>query len=746
MPADSPRAGRPSRQAPWAGAAPARRAAQLGLLVALAAWSPGCGRGARQPTTGGGPEDLLAAARAGDVTTVRRLLDAGIPVDAGNRYDDTALGMASRAGSVELVRLLLERGADPNHRERFFGAAPLDHALEAGHVAIAALLLAGGADDREGALERAIDRGWIDLARAAVESGPLHESRLGALRARAAELDPAWQEILDAATNRPDPPLPRYSPDDLERFAGVYEAQASSATAAVSVEAGKLLLAVGGEQHALEVAGDRVFRSGDGELRASFWGRWGTVEILSLSRGGAAEEQFRLSVAEPAGAAAFRPAPGASRSREPTVHWPGFRGSGASGVGDGIDPPTTWDVPSGGSLRWQVELPGLGHSSPIVWGDRVFVTTAVADALPQQIRTGLSGSGDPVDERVEHRWLVLAFDKRTGRKLWETEIGRDVPLTRRHFKASQASSTPVTDGRRIVAVFPTAGMACLDLDGGIRWRRSLGGLNAGAPGDPGLEWGFASSPLIHRSKVIVQVDVHEGAYLGAWDLDTGRPLWRTERDVVPSWATPSVLPAPGADELIVNGSTIHGYDPETGRELWSLGPNSELVIATPVIGEGVAYVTAGYAPVKPIYAIRAGSRGALDPAPAAGHLLWSQERGGAYMPTPLLYRGLLYVVHHNGVLVAYDARSGTAIFKSRFSRGGTFTASPIAANGKLYVATEEGSIYVLEAGPEYRELAVNDVGEPLLATPAVSEGLLLVRTPRRLLALAANGDVDPGFE
>jgi outer membrane protein assembly factor BamB len=277
-------------------------------------------------------------------------------------------------------------------------------------------------------------------------------------------------------------------------------------------------------------------------------------------------------------------------------------------------------------------------------------------------------------------------------------------------------------------------MVCLDLDGKIRWKQELGGLNAGAPGDPGLEWGFASSPVLHGSKVIVQVDVHEGPYIAAWDLGTGRRLWRTERDVVPSWATPNLLPAPGGDELVVNGSIIHGYDPETGHELWSLAPNSELAIATPVIGEGVAYVTAGYAPVKPIYAIRAGSRGALDPT-SGEQLLWSQERGGAYMPTPLLYRGLLYVVHHNGIIVAYDAQSGTAIFKSRFSRGGTFTASPIAANGKLYAATEEGWLYVLEAGPEYRELSINDLGEPVMATPAISEGLLLVRTPGHLTAL-----------
>ena len=253
-----------------------------------------------------------------------------------------------------------------------------------------------------------------------------------------------------------------------------------------------------------------------------------------------------------------------------------------------------------------------------------------------------------------------------------------------------------------------------------------------------MQWGFASSPILHGPRVILQVDVHDGPYLAAWELETGRPLWRTERDVPPSWATPSVLRFETGDELVVNGTTIHGYDPETGHELWSLGPNSELVVATPVIGNGVAYVSAGYAPVKPIYAVRAGTRGTLEVDPAAGHdrLLWSHERGGAYMPTPLLYRGLFYVVHHNSRIVAYDAKTGAAIYKSRFSRGGTFTGSPVAVNGKLYTATEEGLVYVLDAGPEYHEIAVNDMGQPLMASPAVSEGTLLFRTPSQLVAVA----------
>jgi outer membrane protein assembly factor BamB len=290
-----------------------------------------------------------------------------------------------------------------------------------------------------------------------------------------------------------------------------------------------------------------------------------------------------------------------------------------------------------------------------------------------------------------------------------------------------------------VVVFPTVGIACLDLDGHVLWRHDLGSLAAGAFTDPSLEWGFASSPVLYGSRVILQVDTHQEQYLAAWDLDTGEPAWRTERHVAPSWATPTVASGPDGDELVVNGSTIHGYDPATGQELWSLGPNSELVIATPVAGDGVAYVASGYPPVKPIYAVPLGLRGEheVEPGNDSDELLWSQRLGGAYMPTPLLYRGLYYVVHHNGRIVAYDPATGSALYKKRFSRGGAFTGSPVAVNGKLYVPTEEGLLYVLSSGEEYRELAINDVGEPLMATPAISEGILVLRTPTRLIAVAS---------
>ncbi|HVR30387.1 MAG TPA: PQQ-binding-like beta-propeller repeat protein, partial [Thermoanaerobaculia bacterium] len=240
--------------------------------------------------------------------------------------------------------------------------------------------------------------------------------------------------------------------------------------------------------------------------------------------------------------------------------------------------------------------------------------------------------------------------------------------------------------------------------------------------------------------VILQVDVHDGPYLAAWDLETGEERWRTPRDgVAPSWATPALWPTPGGVEVVANASIIRGDDARDGRELWSLSPNSEQVVATPVVDGGILYVSSGYPPAKPIYAVKPGLRGRVEVTPGEpdDRLVWSDPRGGAYMPTPLVYRGLLYIVHHNGRLVAYDAATGEAIYKARFSKSGTFTSSPIAANGKIYTGTEEGLLYVFAAGPEYRELVVNDMGEPVMATPAIANGVLYVRTPSRLVALAA---------
>jgi len=718
------------------------------VLIGLTA----CGTPDPEPATGAEPvvsaeaAALHEAARAGNLAEVRRLVeDGGVTIDAGDRYGASALMMAADRGDLELVSYLLGAGADVNHREVFFNLSAFDNAVWKERAEVAAALLAAGSDQRDDAVAIAVQQNQPGLALAAIEAGPLLESTVEDLRARddlPAEIREI-RELLERAETRPDPEPPAYTREQLDRFEGRFEtwdaASGEEVQAEVHATDDGLLLTIGDEAPVqLTASGEREFRNGDGSIEAAFWGRLGTIESLSVSRDGEQPVRMRHSIAEARGAEAYDYDASAEAAAGATANWPQFRGHNASGVGEEIAVPVTWDVEAGTGVRWNVEIPGLGNSSPIVWGDRIVISTAVAEGIEQNVRTGLTGAGDPVDESVPHSWRVMAFDKRSGELLWDTEVGSGVPETRRHFKASQASSTPVTDGKHIVVVFPTAGMACLDLDGNVLWKHDLGGLNVSSPNDPGTHWGFASSPVIYDDRVIVQIDTYHEPHIAAWDLESGRQLWRTERDVPPSWATPTVVRGDGGDELVVNAATIKGYDPANGQELWSLAPNSELVIATPVVGDGVTYVSAGYAPVKPIYAVRNGTRGRFEVDPNEEYeqvLAWNHGRGGAYMPTPLLYRGILYLVHHNGRMVAYDADSGVPIYKTRFSQGGTFTGSPVAADGKLYLSTEEGQVYVIEAGPEYREIAVNEMNEPLMATPALSEGTLFLRTTRRLVAI-----------
>jgi outer membrane protein assembly factor BamB len=699
-------------------------------------------------------EALREAARQGDLAAVNAALAAGADIESGDRYNATALFLAARAGHVEIVRHLAERGADVNAAESFYDARPLETALENDDLEMARTLLALGAESREGALAAAVRGEDEALARAVVDAGPINQSTVDRLRAQAQS--PGMKAVIEAARTRPDPPIPTLGPDELERFVGSFEGWISETSATAMRRGDTLLLSVNGSEpvelevveHGIAGMAETTFRTvpGPGQagaMEASFWGRYGSVEGIYLTLPETETEMLRRSVAEPI-AATDRLRPSATeRSKRNTLNWPGFRGQDGDGIGDGAATPVSWNIETGDNVRFAIEIPGLGNSSPVVWGDRIFVTTAIAEGEQEGIRVGNTGSGETVRDEMVHSWQVLAFDKTTGKQLWSTEIGRGRPLTSRHFKATQANSTPVTDGKHLVVVFPTAGIASLDFDGNILWRHELGGLNASAFMDPELEWGYSSSPILYDDTVILQVDiskseVDEGAYLAAWDVSTGKTVWKVPRDVAPSFSTPSILHGSKGDELVVNGSTIHGYDPATGKELWSLGPNSELVIARPVVGDDLVYVSAGYAPIKPIYAVRAGTRGKIELTRGQEHesLAWSHEVGGAYMPTPLLYEGLFYLVHHNGRLVAYDAKTGDAYYKTRFSEGGTFTASPVVVNGRIYVPTEEGQMYVVAAGVEYQELAINEFNEPLMATPAVSEGTLYVRTPGHLYAIA----------
>ncbi len=420
--------------------------------------------------------------------------------------------------------------------------------------------------------------------------------------------------------------------------------------------------------------------------------------------------------------------------------WPQFRGEGASGAATGLNPPVHWDAVAGTNLLWKVEVPGLAISSPIVWGDTIFLTTAISSDKTQKFRTGLFGDTDSAKDMSPHTWKVLAYDKKSGKMLWEQTAHQGVPKTKRHPKSSQASATPVTNGKVVIAWFGSEGLYAYSTSGKLLWSKDLGLQNAGWFFDPDSEWGVGSSPVIYKDTVIVLCDRQKDSFIAAFNLKDGKELWRTARAEIPSWATPTLVKGQSRTELVTNGArAIRGYDPETGKELWSLGPNSEIPCPTPVFGHGLIFVTSGYAPVQPIYAIKVGSMGDLTlkgGKESSDAIAWSKNTGGSYLPSPILQGDQLYLVNNSGILTAYDAKTGNRLYQERIGPGGSFTASPVAASGNLYFATEDGDIYVVKAGPQYSLLAKNPMGEALLSTPAWADDVLIIRGEHHLFAIA----------
>ncbi len=421
-------------------------------------------------------------------------------------------------------------------------------------------------------------------------------------------------------------------------------------------------------------------------------------------------------------------------------HWPQFRGAWASGVADGQSLPEHWDGVKGENVRWKKGVPGLAHSSPIIWGDQLFLTTAVSSQANATFRPGLYGDGDASRDRSQHRWLVLCLNKQNGEVIWQRVAHEGVPKDKRHVKGTYANSTPATDGKRVVAFFGSEGVFAFDFEGELLWKRDLGRLEAGAYDARSYEGGTASSPILYRDRVIVQCDAQEGSFLTALDAQTGQEVWRTERKELPSWGTPNVYPDAAHPELIVNGSNfIRGYDPTTGRELWRLGGSSKITAPTPVFAEGLFIVTSGRAPERPIFAIRPGASGniTLETDQTTNRFIaWSKVRKGPYMPTPLIYQSRLYVVNNQGLFDCYELVSGREIFAERIPhRGNGFSASPVAADGRLYLASEDGDVFVYAAGSECKLLAQNPIGEPLMATPALSNRTLFIRGQHSLFAI-----------
>jgi outer membrane protein assembly factor BamB len=683
-------------------------------------------------------EALWAAVRNGDTKAAQALLDKGADVNARNEIGITALWVAAGKGKPELVRLLLKAGADANARDAIWYETPLSMAVAEGNAETITALLRAGARDIDAAVVRAAAGGKLPPLRAVLDNAKPSRDALDAALFAAAKDKKEVQEALTKAGATPLPPAPEKDRGAWKALAGTYENENGGKVTVEVLETGLALRQPGGSHQALRAAGPDTFRPlGLGFVTYAFERKGGSVYRAVLKQYTAEVSYYRLE-APPVPRAVRPPRPGSDARAAAPLNWPSFRGPGGSGVADGQHPPLTWDVKAGTNVRWKTPIAGLGHSCPVVWGDRVFVTTAIGGDPDPKVRTGNYGDVGSVNDTSKHTWQVLCLDRATGKVLWTRTAHEGVPKIKRHLKGSQANCTPATDGKRVVACFGPEGLYCYDFAGKLLWKRDLSSIDSSFAIDQQYEWGFGSSPVIHDGLVILQCDLSKGSFIAAYRLEDGSRAWSTPRDEIPSWSSPVVWRNARRTELVTNASQYaRGYDPATGAELWRLAKKSEVTVPMPVVGRGLVYLTSGNRPIQPIIALRPGAAGDVSLPPGedrSAHVAWSHLRGGPYMPTPIVYGKHLYVCSNAGILTCYEADTGREVSKKRLG-GVSYTASPVAADGRLYFTSEQVQVRVVKAGPEFELLAANEVGDVCMATPAISDGTLFVRSQHFLFAL-----------
>ena len=416
-------------------------------------------------------------------------------------------------------------------------------------------------------------------------------------------------------------------------------------------------------------------------------------------------------------------------------NWPGWRCDGR-GISPEKNLPLKWSENEG--VKWKTPIPGAGHSSPIIWGNRIFVTTAVAeDPNVETFRGGVyMGGNRKKPDESEYAYRLICLDADQGNVLWSKAVARQSPKTRRHTKNTYASETPVTDGKYVFASFGSTGLYCIDFEGNIVWQRDLGLMRRRAG------WGTSSSPVLFRNTVIVNCDSDDDSYIAAFDKATGDPVWRTERNEGSSWGTPFLFEAGGSTTVVTNASRrMRGYDAATGKPLWECAGGSMISVPSPVAAQGLVFLSSGHSllPMRPIVAIRPEASGDITPPRGQSQsqgVAWSHRSGGAYVTSPIAIGEHLYVPLDKGTLNCYEARTGKAVYeKQKLGARNTITASPIADDGKIYVQTEGGECYVVKPGPEFEILAVNKLDEVFCASPAVSAGKIFLRGRKHLYCI-----------
>lgn len=439
---------------------------------------------------------------------------------------------------------------------------------------------------------------------------------------------------------------------------------------------------------------------------------------------------------EKAGTVALTLLAAAGGATEPGYNWPAWRGSDGQGISRETNLPVQWSGTE--NVLWKAPLTGRGHSSPVVWGNRIFLTTAVEGEVAAPGNTGVKHTIEGKDfvhpqgvgADRKHTYKVLAFDADTGRQLWEQTAWEGVPYDTRHQRSSYASPTPVTDGRAVYAYFGSEGLYAYDFKGKRLWKVDLGGIAT-------MGVGVGTSPVLYKDLLILQCDEDNGekSFVTALRTKDGKEAWRVPRKVQVSWATPIVVKANGRDELVTSGTEhVIAYDPATGKELWRSKGLESNAVPSPVAGPDLVVLTAGY-PAKVALALKPGGSGDVTGTP---NVLWTYNKGTAYVPSPILYDGHVYLVTDRGLVTCLDARTGEVKYEgARMPGAGTYMASPVAFDGKIFLSSEDGDTHVVKAGPGHEVLRTNSIGEPIQASLAISQGRLFIRGAKHLYAIRA---------